>query len=207
MISHIIIHRNGHFYLKDSGERLSLADGAELSISGNNDAFVPTEPVGKWEKEPLGPDALGNLEKNNAKKKYMRLYPAGEKLYFHITGKKERHFFEAELCEDLYAVLKGKSWGLDNCACKVVANINNNVHYFEVIYGKSLNELRKNTYVHFLGNLKNCAGNPMDNFFEREDCKGATVKDKIEEKLKKRERMKAAASAAAATLELNDNFE
>lgn len=70
------------------------------------------------------------------------------------------HEFEVELLEDLYMFIKD-DWKIQegklySCACIVRKTMTNSIAFFEKVYAQSLNEVYKNTYVHYFGN----EGNP-----------------------------------------------
>lgn len=191
MISKLIIYKNGHFYDKSSKQRLSLRNGAELLIAGDDFLFEETEPAGIKPKELSSQLDLANeLKKLFSQKmvlKYEKLFNSGKKLYFYISIstdiEKFKYEFEVELLEDLYVHIKPdwqKQEGrLYDCACKVINCVSKNIDFFEPVYGRSLNELYKNTYVHFFGNEGNPACNAMDRFFETNNNEDTKIRNKI----------------------------
>lgn len=114
------------------------------------------------------------------------IFDRNTSLFFEIKIKQKQYIFEVKLLEELYA-FKKKEWKnktlrLYDCYCKVVNSTGEQIDYFEPIYGKSLNELYKNTYIHFFGNEGNPAVNALDRFYELSgsDNRITYIRDKCE---------------------------
>jgi hypothetical protein len=178
-----LIYKYGHFYDKNTGERLGLKDGAAIRIEASKNDFFPVSAVGKWPKEIFNPERKESIVKSepnlaNCKK----IYNQGTFLYFSISRRKNKkisitHEFQVELLEDLYVYLKSdrKQDRLYDCACTVIANISNTIDFFEPIRAKSLNEAYKNTFVHYFENKGNPACNALDRFYEKPGCVDLTI--------------------------------
>lgn len=185
MITKILIYKNGHFYDTVTKERLEIKEGAEFSITcSGNDDFFAASPAGNYMVVGLnGAELLKQLKSDINISSYSKRYDKAEKLYFSITRIIQKeviiHEFEAELLEDLYFFHK-KSWKNDDyrlydCACKLNANTSKTIDFFEPVYAKSLNELYKNTFVHYFGNKGNPACNALDRFYEKEGQPEKTI--------------------------------
>lgn len=169
MISKELKYVNGHFYELKSKKRIALKDGIEITFTTDDKNFIPAKPAGNKPKEVLEEkekkEQVGTDEKVKDSKK---VFSKGKILYFHIP--KKDAWFKAELLEDLYIFQskksKKKEGKLYSCACIVTACINDKIPFFEEVYGTSLNELYKSTYVHYYGNLGNPACNALDRFLE-----------------------------------------
>jgi|GEM_PF-1298296 len=171
-------YKNGHFYDIEKQKRIELTDGAEVTLvtSDTNlleyQTFVGQKSIIRSSQE-LRKRLADGVRKGNVQT-YECICIAKTKLYFTIPiavdNKSHTHYgFEVELLEDLYAVIKTsrkhKTANLYDCACKVIKNPSNNIDFFEEVYAKSLNEVYKNTYVHYFGNQGNPACNAMDKFY------------------------------------------
>ncbi len=181
MESKNLIYKNGHFYDKHTKHRLDIADDAELTIVALEGCFLKTEPVGTWfTDEPLDSASLEKLiAKDPVVGEYKKIMDAGKRLYVHITHNGKYYQFEVLLKEDLYVYLPVKSkkdeGKLYDCACIVTANTNKGIEFFEEIKGKSLNEVYKNTFVHYFGNKGNPACNALDRFYEFPNDEDSTI--------------------------------
>lgn len=181
MDSKDLIYKYGHFYDKNTGQRLELSEGANIQIVALANDFIPATEVGKWPDVLLNP-AMKEAEVRSEEgfKDLKKLSVQGTFLYFSIPPKEERgdtYEFKVKLLEDLYVYLKN-DWKKDklfDCACTVVAVVSNNIAYFEEIKAKSLNEAYKTTYVHFFGNAGNPACNALDRFYECPGFRGLTI--------------------------------
>lgn len=179
MESKTLIYKNGHFYDKRTGVRMELTDNSELTIVTDDNSFVEAPPIGKWpEGHPATSLELQAMLVSDSLHmkidRFKKIYDQGTHLYFSIHG---YHEFEVELKEDLYVYTniadprqtEGK---LFDCACELTKNTSFSIDYFEKIIGKSLNEIYKNTFVHYFGNNANPACNALNRFYEfsgRED--------------------------------------
>ncbi|HWY12418.1 MAG TPA: hypothetical protein VN026_13880 [Bacteroidia bacterium] len=169
MVSKELKYINGHFYDDKTKNRIELKDNIKITVATDEKNFILLEPAGNKPKQILDAKAKKQeVESDKKVKHYKKVFGAGKALYFHIP--KEDVWFKAELLEDLYIFLNKKSkkdeGKLYSCACVVTANINNKILFFEEIYGTSLNELYKSTYVHYYGNFGNPACNALDRFLE-----------------------------------------
>jgi hypothetical protein len=166
-----LIYINGHFYEQD-GKRIELQEGSEIRVETVKKGFIETQPAGRWpimikdsnEKAiEVTNDALVAISK--------KILGEGSFLYFNIPRGKKEYEFKVELFEDLYMVKKKNRKNvkpvLYDCTCIVKENTSHNIKFFEEIFAKSLNELYKNTYVHFWGNEGNPACNAIDRFYEK----------------------------------------
>jgi hypothetical protein len=170
MESKNLIYINGHFYEKQSGLRLELREGAEICIVATDKDFIKADPAGTWPLEVMSNEEKEFELENDAEiVAYKKILNKGSFLYFHIPRtKKLKHGFKIELLEDLYMFRKKneEEGDLYGCWCVVKENVSNSLSYFENIYARSLNELYKNTFVHFFGNKGNPACNAIKRFSE-----------------------------------------
>lgn len=164
-----LIYVNGHFYDSETKQRITIMDDTEVIIP-NEKNTSKAEKVG-------GHHDIRDSKKQEAKIKndfnvikYKKVLEVGAKLYFWINLSNINHVFEVELLEDLYFYLKkdGKKNDsrLYDCACVVRQNTSKTIKMFEEIFGKSLNQVYKNTYVHFFGNHGAPSCNAIDRFYE-----------------------------------------
>lgn len=176
MVSKNLIYKNGHFYDSKSGKRIGIKDNAEVCIVAADKDFISFSPAGKY---PLGikEDSVKENEIKSDKtiSQSKRIRKRGELLYFYINHSKDgleaHHEFEVELLEDLYMYLKN-DWKIQegklyDCACVIRKTLTHSIEYFEKVYAQSLNEVYKNTYVHYFGNEGNPACNAIDRFYEK----------------------------------------
>jgi hypothetical protein len=176
MITKILTYKNGHFYDKITKERLEIKEGIDFSITcAGNDDFFKAKPAGKYPLEPLAAKELkAQIDSDSNISKYKRVYERGKRLYFEIARLESEnpvnHVFEIELLEELYLYYnnswKLKEYRLYDCCCQLIGNPSETLDFFEWVYGKSLNELFKNTFVHYFGNKGNPASNALDRFYE-----------------------------------------
>lgn len=112
---------------------------------------------------------------------HKKILNKGSFLYFYIPRtkpEKVKHGFKIELLEDLYMYRKKnmEEGDLYGCACVAKENVSKSLNYFENIYAQSLNELYKNTFVHFFNNKGNPACNAIDRFYENPHDKGSSLR-------------------------------
>lgn len=166
-----LIYFNGHFYNNQNGQRIELQEGAEIVIVAGNKRITEASPAGRWpimtndtkEKEAeVANDVSVALSK--------KILTEGSYLYFNISRGRKKIEFKVELLEDLYMVKKKNRKKADpvlyDCTCVVKENVGGKIKFFEEVFAKSLNELYKNTFVHFFGNKGNPACNAIDTFYE-----------------------------------------
>ncbi|PJJ54611.1 hypothetical protein [Hymenobacter chitinivorans] len=179
----VLRYQHGHFYDPFTGERLSLAEHTVYTLLTDNAAgFVVAPPVGKPfdpSRDPL-PTAAQQLEL--AGKAHWLLLPRGTKLYFevHAPGSPDERF-EVELYEDLFLVAPNLNdsplnASLHDCRC-IAQPLRRELP--DLVYGSSLNDVLKSTYVHYFHNL----GNPAANVFKRMKLPGGTTLDKLRQQL------------------------
>lgn len=176
MESRNLIFRGGHFYDVETKQRVALREGAEVCLVSDSVTFLPTVPAGEW---PLAVKSeqqkKETIQSDTEIADFRRIYSAGQVLYFNINrlagGKRQFHEFAIELLEDLYLYRKSKWQKQDerlyDCACVVKNNISGSLEFFEPVYANSLNELYKNTYVHYFGNNGSPTCNAIDRFYEQ----------------------------------------
>lgn len=185
MQSKNLIYKNGHFYDASSGKRTGIKDSAKVCVVALEKDFISCDPAGIWplkisDNKVLEMKIKSDKEISNFKK----IFQKGDLLYFTIPRKvkdiETKHEFEVELLEDLYLFMKN-SWKLQegklyDCACVVKKNICNTIEYFEEVHAQSLNEVYKNTYVHYFGNEGNPACNAIDRFYEKQGKEGLKLR-------------------------------
>lgn len=185
MESKHLVFKNDHFYDGETKLRIELKDGSVFCIVATASDFISPNPAGN----PVDVILDSKRKEDEVKKEsdvglYKKIYNAGDLLYFSIPRqvdeRKILHEFQVELLEDLYFYFKSKWKGqedkLFDCACIVKRNISNTIEFFEEIHASSLNEVYKNTFVHFFGNKGNPACNAIDRFY---DAPGSNDKDSI----------------------------
>lgn len=177
---------NGHFYDKKTGKRLKIKNDTDISIATSEGNLLDGDQIGELpEKILAAPEKEFSVKSDPDVKLYKKVFDNGKKLYFYIkrsipdTKRKLLHEFEVELLEDLYFYTpsdakkdKGK---LFDCACVVRNNVSQSIKMFEEVNGKSLNEVYKNTYVHYFGNIGNPACNAINRFYEEKGKHEETV--------------------------------
>lgn len=174
-----LIYKNGHFYDTLNGTRIGFKDDAKISIKAASSDLISFLPCGTYPLQIKERKVLeASLKSDKTISKYTLVKKRGELLYFYVNHRKEgaeiHHEFEVELLEDLYMFIKGK-WKIQegrlyDCACVVRKILTNSIDFFEVVYAESLNEVYKNTFVHYFGNEGNPACNAIDRFYEAPGC-------------------------------------
>ncbi|MFN0201179.1 MAG: hypothetical protein ACKVTZ_06650 [Bacteroidia bacterium] len=171
-----LIYRNGYFYDTQTNTRICIKEGAEIAIVADPAAFEAYTPIGTQKKVRLKEEQEDVIKQEKGVSHYDIVFERGTKLYFDIPVDKEEArlltpTFEVELLEDLFVYLKHtwkfQEFRLWTCAC-VVTKMQNRSEAdvpFEKVYGFSLNELYKNTYIHYFGNKGNPAVNAADRFY------------------------------------------
>ena len=176
MQSKNLIYKNGHFYDSLDGKRIGIKDNAKVCIVATDKDFIPFSPAGTYPLEIKDSKTQENeLKSDKAISQYKLIKRKGGLLYFCIkhsqNGLEIHHEFEVELLEDLYMFLKNdwkiQEGKLHDCACVLKNTLTNSIDFFEEVYAQSLNEIYKNTYVHYFGNEGNPACNAIDRFYEK----------------------------------------
>ncbi len=169
-----LIYKHGHFYDAQSKKRVELAEGSGVSINIEN-RLSDSVPAGTWPLKVVnGIEKEESIKKEIGIKSYHKILSSGSSLFFSISrggGKKKIIYeFRVELLEDLYFYLKvfwkKKDERLYNCACVVRENTTKNIDFFEEVNAISLNEIYKNTFVHYFENKGNPACNAIERFYE-----------------------------------------
>jgi hypothetical protein len=188
-----LIYRNGHFYDSSRKERVSFQDGTEYVIVASGDSITAANPAGN-KKEPISSKALEKeLAGKIASQEYSsvtKILPKGSFTYFKLNPIKAGEgivgplIFQVELFEDLYAYLlrKGKRQEprLYECACAVIGLKSGKIDFFEKVYGESMNDVFKCTFVHYFGNMGHATGNALDRIHTKADLDNSpTLKDLI----------------------------
>ncbi|GAB3710167.1 hypothetical protein GCM10027592_46920 [Spirosoma flavus] len=190
MVPKNVVYRNGHFYEKSTGKRFSIKTGSEIVVVADSAVFGDCTPAGNFDLESRSEQKIiAELTADYAEVKFQKLLPKGSKLYFYVSSLSEyphKLRFEVELLEDLFAWLKA-SWKqqegrLADCFCKTTKELDNQIDFFEEVYGKSLNEVYKNTFVHFLGNHGNPACNALDRFYVNVYDESKIVRELVSDK-------------------------
>lgn len=174
MESKNVFYRNGHFYDERTQQRITLQDGARVCIVSYSGVFKEAEPAGNHTKPLSKKDLEDKIKNDDSISNYRCLLKRGILLYVEMSVNSEKYIFEVELLEELYAHLKSH-WKLQegrlyDCSCIIRKELGNKIDFFEPVYGKSLNEVYKNTYVHFFGNDGNPAANAIDRFHTHASC-------------------------------------
>ncbi len=199
MISKNIIFKYGHFYDRETNQRISLVENTTYCILGDESTdFEIGKPVGRIQKEKSISTFRNELEEKEKAKKidmFKLIFDRNTSLFFEINIKQNQYIFEVKLLEELYSFKKkewkNKTFRLYDCYCKVVNSTGEKIDYFEPVYGKSLNELYKNTYIHFFGNEGNPAVNALDRFYELSGSNNRItyIRDKCEADIYRQEQL------------------
>ena len=169
------IFKNGNLYDKITRKRIHLKDGVEIVIVGNKKNFLEKDPLN------IDIDILEEQEKKTQLLKiqglleYKKILEKGNKLFFNIKltrkdiKKKIKSQFEVELLEDLY-VYRKSSWPKDknqlfDCACKLIGNPSNDIDFFEVIEGFSLNNIYEMTFITYFAKHGSATVNSFKRFY------------------------------------------
>lgn len=188
-----LIFKNGHFYNKDTKQRILFREGEEYHVvASSDDGFEKASSAGRSNIKITTQEGLLRELAQKEKKKipFKKLLDKNTCLYFSVDFSEEIYEFKARLETDLYlyksASNSKKDYILHDCYCKTIESTTRNIQFFEEIEGKSLNDLYKCTYVHYFGNKGNPAENALIAFL-LEDRK-TTIDDlrqKALEKIKK----------------------
>ncbi|WP_158085413.1 hypothetical protein [Niastella vici] len=181
MKTKILIYKNGHFYDNPNGQRIELQEGAQIRIEAEENCFIEAQPAGTWPVEQKDSKQKSTEIANDSKiEKSEKILSRGSFLYFKIPHSNKKYEFKVELLEDLYMVKKKNRKKSDSvlydCTCVTKEEITNNLEFFEEVFAKSLNELHKNTFVHFFGNDGNPACNAIDRFYEKPGEEGLSLR-------------------------------
>lgn len=158
----ILRYQHGHLYDPFTGKRVNLANGTVYTMLTDNTAgFVAAPPVGKAF-DP-GRDVLTTAAQKVALtgKAHWLLLERSTKLYFEVHAPGSTNVrFEVELFEDLFLVAPNlndspAAGSLNDCRC-IARPLSTG--FPDPVYGSSLNDVRKSTYVHYFHNLGNPAG-------------------------------------------------
>lgn len=184
-----LLYLNGHFYNKATGKRMIFNEGAEFLVVCEKDYFAEAGPAGRYfDKTLSSEELLAKITKSSDKREFHKILDKGCILFFEIGFDKENYLFKAELMEDLYAYRpKGnnKEFTLYDCHCFALECGNPKIIFPEMVYGKSISDLYKCTYIHYFGNKGNPSSNAITTF-TLEDRK--TTLDDLRKRLKKIER-------------------
>lgn len=179
----VLRYQHGHLYDPFTQQRVELTEGSVYTIlTDNATGFAAAAPVGK----PFDPsrDALltAAQELELAAKAHWLLLPRGTKLYFeaHAPDTDDKRF-EVELCEDLFLVAPNLNdtpldASLHDCRC-IARPLSGGLP--DPVFGSSLNDVRKSTYVHYFHNL----GNPAGNVFKKMKLPDGTTLYQMREEL------------------------
>lgn len=159
----ILRYQHGHLYDPFAGERVELVEGTVYTLLTDNAlGFVAAPPVGKAFDPSRDALPITAQQVELADKAHWHLLPRGTKLYFEVHAPGSPNIrFEVELYEDLFLVapnlgdspLEGS---LHDCRC-IARPLSSGLP--DPVFGSSLNDVRKSTYVHYFHNLGNPAGN------------------------------------------------
>jgi hypothetical protein len=193
-----VVYQNGHFYDKETKQRIALKKGEEFLIAGSEKGFeIDLPPAGQKANSQTDKNAKTEKEVTEAYEKginhetyslFKKVLDAGKQVFFQISLSGILYSFRVELLEDLYIYqkVKGKNYRLMDCSCCSTDNIESNIGFFEPVYGKSLNDVYKCTYVHYFGNTGHSTSNSMDRFFLNLDFNDSSMlRNHIESALKK----------------------
>jgi hypothetical protein len=177
MDSRKIIFANGHFYDSNTGERIFFRNGSNLVVVGQSSDILPCPPAGNQVEPRSDNDLKAELKSKEESREiavFQRLVKRGEHLYFRAGTEVSESFltgqfvFKVRLLEELYGYQKERSndgiMRLYDCSCVVEEILGREIRFFEIVYGKSLNELYKNTFVHYFWNYGSPTANVHDRF-------------------------------------------
>lgn len=160
-----LIYKNGHFYNADSKKRILFKDGEEFCIVSKKTDFGEAPSAGRVPKKILSSEELLNLLKKKGITDFHKICKKNDILLFSIHTDKT-YTFKVLLFEDLYLYRheKGSDYKLFDCQVKTIENVEDYIDFFEPVYGKSLSDVRKCTYVHYFGNNGNPSANALTDF-------------------------------------------
>ena len=162
-----LIYENGHFYNTANNKRVLFKEGKEFCIVSDKNDFIAAPQAGRLPKVILSSDELLNKIKTTpAIIDFHKICERNDVLFFYIHIDRS-YSFRVVLSEDLYLVKTGNvrsEYKLFDCQAQTVENTENYIRFFEPVYGKSLSDLRKCTYVHYFGNKGNPSANAITDF-------------------------------------------
>ncbi len=89
MKSHVLIFKYGHFYIKETGERIQLNDGGEFMIGSLEGNFQKTKPPGNdvstSQKHHQKRERILEEINSNNPRDLKRISSKGDHLYFEIN--------------------------------------------------------------------------------------------------------------------------
>ena len=148
------IYKYGFLYNKDTGKRILLAEGSELTITVDADDVLKTDPYNEANVSITTEERLALLKKKGFKEAF-KLKGKGELLYFEISAgskskkiEKVKCLFVVQLEESLLGARKDvtKDFDLVDCHCTVIECTSQNLAFFEPIHAYSLNDAYSKTY-------------------------------------------------------------
>ncbi|CAD5257287.1 MULTISPECIES: hypothetical protein [unclassified Imperialibacter] len=154
MEAHNAIYKYGFLYSKDTGKRILLAEGSELTITVNPQDVLKADPYNEVN-FPMVTEKRLALLKDKGFKEALKLKDKGEVLHFAISaGSKSKKtdkvkcMFAVQLHETLFGARKEptKDFDLVDCHCTVVDCTSRNLPFFEPIHAYSLNDAYSKTY-------------------------------------------------------------
>ncbi|MEI8048513.1 MAG: hypothetical protein WCI92_14110 [Bacteroidota bacterium] len=165
------IYKHRHLYNVDTRKRIILDENSEISITVNENSILKEDPYNPPHTTLLTRKQLiDKIEKENL---FFRLFlEKGSKLWFTVNAgekvkkdktprypsdeipenfvnNKDSYLFEIELQEDLFWVSNEqypKKADVYSCACTVIRECHNQLHFFEPIYSPSLNQAYTRTF-------------------------------------------------------------
>ena len=183
------VFRQGHFYDTTTHKRIELNEGTQVCLVAQQGGFRELQPVGlKPEHYRSGEEMAALVQTQDGFRKSWLLAQAGTILYFGLDRKK--HHFAVLLHEDLY-LYNCRHWKDDtdlylfDCACEVVENLNHSLPGFEPVFGTSISDLYKTSYVHYLQNRGNAARNAVTVFYRNPNLEPETKLEKEKEAIQK----------------------
>ncbi|WP_163377803.1 hypothetical protein [Cyclobacterium sp. SYSU L10401] len=144
----------GFLYDQETGKRIILAEGSELTITVENSDVLDQDPYNHPYNPQKEEDKMSEL-KGKGYKEVIILKEKSKPLFFEISAgfRSKSHepiksLFEIQLLENLYGARKefDKDYDLLSCHCVVSKCIFKNLEFFEPIYAYSLNDAYSKTY-------------------------------------------------------------
>lgn len=164
---------NGHFYDKETGNRIIIKDGTELAIvMSNNSALLSADPLNLPNTVRSKEVFEGDISSLKGFKRMKKIVDKGTQLTFTISSailtseppEKYTITFGLTLLEDLYLYETTKI-SLSQSRCVVDKVIEGHLPYFEPLHAYSLNEAHHKTFVHFFNKFGHATANAFDKFF------------------------------------------
>lgn len=177
-----VIYKHGHFIDTENNQRLIPVQGAEYTITANDNAFKTEDEKLEIDKALNSNEKAAWAEKIYGKNSYAKIMNVDEQLFFRvgnskkIVGDEDRQYvFVCTLLEDLYLyLLKGETgsdprhWRLAECKCILENCLLGGLTLTEKVPAKSLNELFSKTVQFYFSLQRSGSTNAFSTFYKYE---------------------------------------